>query len=56
MQKWYNELAKGQKTFVYILAVIIPFVLANATNSGGIFLATLPPLALLIYLQLGSRK
>jgi hypothetical protein len=42
---WYDEMPKGQKIFVYLVSTaLVP-----------VYLIGLAPLAVLIYLELGSR-
>ena len=44
MKKWYKNLTKGQKIFVYLVSIAL-----------SAFIVGLLPLAVLIYLELGQK-
>ena len=44
MKKWYKNLTKGQKIFLYLVSIALPA-----------FIVGLLPLAVLIYLELGQK-
>jgi hypothetical protein len=56
MNKWYQELAKGQRIFIYLVAVIFPFLIGATVKVFVVMLVLYLPLATLIYLHLGSNK
>ena len=45
MKNWYKNITKGQKIFVYFVSICLIFAMG----------AGLLPLAILIYLELGSK-
>lgn len=56
MSSWYKNLSKQQKIFVYLLALTGPWAFALAADSLVLLVALHTPLAILIYLQLGSKE
>jgi len=56
INKWYKDLTIGQKIFIYIVAIIAPFGLGFAAQTGvTLVLVLYAPLLVLLYLQLGSK-
>ena len=56
MKNWYKNLTKQQKVFIYLTALVGPWVFAATANSSVLLLVLYVPLALLIFLQLGSTE
>jgi len=56
LQDWYDGMEKGQRTFIWIIALIFAFFGVPATIDYPIGLLMYIPLAILIYLKLGSRN
>jgi hypothetical protein len=56
MKKWYKNLTKQQKIFIYLLALAGPWPFAIATNSGLLFIVLHAPLTFLVFLQLGPKE
>jgi hypothetical protein len=56
MKNWYKNLTKQQKIFVYLLALAGPWLFAVPANSLVLLFVLYVPLALLIFLQLGSKE
>jgi hypothetical protein len=71
MQKWYNKTTSSQRIFMLICSIILLFLggiisdnaaSINHNNVGTIYTEIIPlvigvmPIAILIYLHLGSRK
>jgi hypothetical protein len=57
MQKWFNGTTPAQKVFLWVIGVA-PMVGLGLTQHDtlGALVLTCPPVLLLIYLQLGTRK
>ena len=56
MNNWYKNLTKQQKIFVYLLALAGPWAFAVPANSLVLLVVLYVPLALLVFLQLGSKE
>lgn len=56
MNNWYKNLTKQQIIFIYLLALAGPWAFAVPANSGVLLFVLYVPLALLIFLQLGSKE
>lgn len=56
MKNWYKNLTKQQKIFVYLLALAGPWVFSIITTSILMLFVLYAPLAILIFLQLGSKE
>lgn len=56
MKNWYKNLTKQQKIFVYLLALAGPWAFAVSADSLVLLFVLYVPLALLVFLQLGSKE
>ena len=64
MQKWYNQLTLGQRWLVYVVAALFPFLVLGVIDDGSTLegaeiaalFASLAPIAVLVFLHLGSKK
>ena len=56
MNNWYESLTKQQKIFVYLLALAGPWAFAVPLDSLVLLFMLYIPLALLVFLQLGSKE
>jgi len=57
LQDWYNGMAKGQRTFVWLVSAVLAFLGFIAFGYGAALgLVAFIPLILLIYCKLGRRE
>ena len=57
MQKWYNELSKGQKLTVFIPSLALGIAIGGGLgNAGGAVIGCMVVIAPFIFFELGSTK
>lgn len=57
MQKWYNELSKGQKLAILIPSLTLGTVIGGALGEfGGVVVGGIVVIATFIFFELGSKK
>ena len=57
MQKWYNELSKGQKLTVFIPSLALGIAIGGGLgDAGGALVGCMVVIAPFIFFELGSTK
>lgn len=58
MQKWYNELSKGQKLVIFIPSLALGIAIGGGGlgNAGGAVVGCIVAIAPFIFFELGKKK
>ena len=56
MQKWYNELSKGQKLATFIPSLALGLAIGGLGDAGGALVGGIVVIATFIFFELGSKK
>ena len=56
MQKWYNELSKGQKLAILIPSVALGSAIGGLGEVGGVVIGCMVVIAPFIFFELGKKK
>ena len=56
MQKWYNELSKGQKLAIFIPSLALGMAIGGLGEVGGAVIGCMVVIATFIFFELGRRK